>query len=60
MKKASEINCQSSYPYPRVEKKDNKTKQELKRREQARNTAREANEFANLVMSFVRGSNTFE
>ncbi|QIW89003.1 hypothetical protein phiV208_68 [Vibrio phage phiV208] len=60
MSKISELASTGSSSFSKGMKKDRSMMQTLKRREQARNTAREANEFANLVMSFVRGSNTFE
>lgn len=60
MSKISELASTGSSSFSKGMKKDRSMMQALKRREQARNTEREADEFANLVMSFVRGSNTFE
>lgn len=60
MSKISELASTGSSLLSKGMKKDRSMMQTLKRRERARKTARDANEFANLVMSFVRGSNTFE
>jgi len=59
MSKISELASTGSSSFSKGMKKDQSMMQTLKRREQARKTAIDANEFANLVMSFVRGSNTF-
>lgn len=51
--KISELSSTTSGSFSKGMKKDRYQKQLLKRREQARNTAKDADEFAKLVMSYV-------
>lgn len=51
--KISELASTGSSTFSRGTKKDYRQQQLLKRREQARNTAKDADEFAKLVMSYV-------